>query len=127
MSKITNLTGGAVKIAVAATKKGGGWDHFYLDSAQNTDNLTDDPDGFACYDSATGLIVKAAYQGIIRTVWRLHDFTTVEIKQNEGGHIEAFTSFGSFKLCGYYGGFPKCHLLELVDLEPFHYEFPRSL
>ena len=127
MSKISNLTGGAVTIGVAATKKGGGWEHFFLGNGEDTTNKTDDPDGFVCYYSSTGKLTSIIYQGEKRSVWRLHDFTTVEVKQNDSGAIEAFTSFGSFKLCGYYGRFPMCHVLQLVDLEHFHYDFSNSL
>jgi len=126
MSKIKNLTGGAVTIGVAATKQGGGWEHFYLGNGQDTSYQTEDPDGFVCYDSGTGILVPVIYEGEKRFVWRLHDFTTVEIRNNHGA-IEAFTSFGSFKLCKYYGGFPKCHLFQIVELEPFHYDFSKSL
>lgn len=123
MSKIKNLTGGAVTVCVAATRKGGGWEHFYLGNGADTTYKTDDPDGFVCFESTTGKLVPIIYDGAERYVWRLHDFTTVEVKENNG-RIEAFTSFGGFKLCSYYGGFPKCHLLQAVELEPFHYNFP---
>ena len=127
MSKITNLTGGAVTIIVAATKKGGGgWDHFYLGNGQDTSRLTDDPDGFACYDSSTGKLVKIIYEGGLKFAWRLHDWTTIEVKQNNSGNIEAFTSF-SFKLCAYYGRWPFCHILRKTGLESDHYDFPESL
>jgi hypothetical protein len=127
MSKITNSTGGAVTVGVAATKKGGGWEHFYLGSGEDTAYKTDDPDGFVCYESSTGKLVGVIYEGEKRYVWRLHDFTTVEIRKNSSDAIEAFTSFGSFRLCGYYGGCPGCNLLRAVELQYFHYDFPRSL
>lgn len=127
MSKITNQTGGAVTIGVAATKQGGGWDHFYLGAGADTTYKTNDPDGFVCYDSTTGKLVPIYYEGEKRYVWRLHDFTTVKVNGGNGERIVAVTSFGSFKLCGYYGGFPKCHVLQTVELEPFHYDFSGSV